>query len=94
MNWTEENITNYKNRLIEKGVPVIFDIEHFRRLLGIKKSYFYKLFYGLKYQYKEVEIPKRKIGEYRKLTVPSKNIKKYNDGYLNLSYILTYVTIV
>ena len=62
MNWTEETIADYKNILIEKGVPVIYDIEHFRRLLGIKKSHFYKLFYGLKYQYKEVEIPKRKIG--------------------------------
>ncbi|MCO8189146.1 retron St85 family RNA-directed DNA polymerase [Streptococcus suis] len=76
INWTEETIADYKNRLIEKGVPVIFDIEHFRRLLGIKKSHFYKLFYGLKYQYKLVKIPKRKIGEYRELTVPSKNIKK------------------
>lgn len=86
MNWTEESITDYKNRLSENGVPVIFDIEHFRRLVGVKKSSFYKLFYGLKFQYKEVYIPKRKKGEYRQLTVPSKNIKKIQRWILE--YIL------
>lgn len=73
--WTELEIKEYRDLLKQNGVPVIFDIEHLRRLIGIDKIKFYKILYKLEYQYREIEIPKRKKGEFRVLSVPSRNLK-------------------
>ncbi|HFI0508275.1 TPA: reverse transcriptase domain-containing protein, partial [Streptococcus suis] len=73
--WTEFEIEEYRKQLIKKGVPVIFDLEHLRRLIGFEKNKFYKIFYKLEYQYREIKIPKRKKGEFRVLSVPSRNLK-------------------
>lgn len=73
--WTDQDIREYRNKLEANGVPVIFDLEHLRRLIGIEKKYFYKVFYKLEYQYREITIPKRKPGQFRILSVPSRNLK-------------------
>lgn len=78
--------STYEKNLIINGVPVIYDIEHFRRLIGMEKKYFYRLYHGLKYHYRNIRIPKRKVGEYRDLLVPSKNLKKLQRWILE--YIL------
>lgn len=73
--WTEQEIRKYRDKLKANGVPVIFDLEHLRRLIGIEKKYFYKVFYRLKYQYREITIPKKKPNQFRTLSVPSRNLK-------------------
>ena len=73
--WTESEIKEYSNKLNNNGVPVIFDVEHLRRLIGLEKNKFYKMFFKLELQYREIIIPKRKNGEFRTLSVPSRNLK-------------------
>lgn len=73
--WTKQEIFDYRKNLIDNSVPVIFDLEHLRRLIGVKKKTFYKIFYKLKYQYREIQISKKKPNQYRTLSVPSRNLK-------------------
>lgn len=73
--WSTENIKQYSLVLKKNRVPVIFDTEHLRRLLGVEKSDFYGILFKLEYQYHEVEIPKKMQGETRKLLLPSIKLK-------------------
>lgn len=70
-----DEIVNYSMILQEKQLPVIFDLEHFRRLLNMKKKDFYKIYYSLTTQYKESSIPKNNGKGFRRLTSPSENLK-------------------
>lgn len=69
-----EACVNYANRLVENGLPVIFDLDHFCLLLGIEKRYFTATLFCKEFHYREYYIPKRSGGE-RKLLIPSLTLK-------------------
>ncbi len=64
----------YANRLIDSNLPVIFDIDHFCLLIGIKKSDLCRFIYSDSYFYTKTKIPK-KSGGYRELDIPSADLK-------------------
>ncbi|UDB46120.1 retron St85 family RNA-directed DNA polymerase [Bacillus safensis] len=70
-----ESTISYARALKDNGVPVIFDIQHLRRLLRITKSDFKRLYYAKKNQYKTVEIPKNNGTGSRLLSIPSIDLK-------------------
>lgn len=72
--WTKEMIYEYTSYLTQKGFPVIFDIEHIRRLLGMKSEEFYKLINSVDSEYYLHKIPKRN-GYKRALDIPSNRLK-------------------
>ena len=80
--WTEESIENYERRLESNRLPVIFDVEHLRRLIGVKKKYFYKLTNSIEDYYICRFIDKRSGGK-RKLLIPSLNLKIIQTWILN-----------
>ena len=57
--WDEQSIRNYIGLLESKGLPVIFDLEHLRRLIGVEKQYFYKLTNSINESYSFFTIRKR-----------------------------------
>lgn len=64
----------YASRLIDSNLPVIFDIEHFCLLIGIKKVDLCRFVYVDSYYYTNIRIPK-KSGGYRELDIPSADLK-------------------
>lgn len=80
---------NYAKKLSLKKIPVIFDIEHLCRLIGISQFEFYKIYATLNYQYSSIKI-KKKSGGFRELNVPSENLK-YIQRWI-LDNILYYVS--
>lgn len=70
----------YASNLIEKDLPVIFDIKHLSKLMGIKYSVLSHYIANTEYLYSEFSIPKRN-GGYRTIDSPSLNLKKFKDGY-------------
>ncbi|MGL4731502.1 MAG: retron St85 family RNA-directed DNA polymerase [Clostridium sp.] len=64
----------YSKRLTDNGLPVIFDMYHFEKLVGVKKSYIYSIINSKDEYYRETSIPKRKDG-FRKLRIPVRNLK-------------------
>ncbi|WP_049487827.1 reverse transcriptase domain-containing protein [Streptococcus parasanguinis] len=80
--WTEESIENYERLLESKGLPVIFDVEHLRRLIGVKKKDFYKLTNSIDACYTCRLIDKRNGGK-RELLIPSFNLKIIQTWILN-----------
>ena len=69
-----QNIEYYIQRLDKLGVPLIFDSEHLRRLIGINKNSFYTLIENMNLHYHSMLIPK-KTGDYRIISKPSVNLK-------------------
>ncbi len=66
---------SYATRLLDEGLPVIFDVKHLTLLLGIDPFAFGELFYSVDaYGYHKMEIPK-KSGGTRNLSVPSVDLK-------------------
>lgn len=72
--WTEESIEIYERRLKSNGLPVIFDVEHLRRLIGVEKKYFYKLTNSVDASYISRFIDKRSVGK-RHILIPGFNLK-------------------
>ena len=72
--WTKESIEIYERQLESNRLPVIFDIEHLRRLIGVEKKYFYKLTNSVDASYISRLIDKRNGGK-RKLLIPGFNLK-------------------
>ena len=68
-------ILEYAQNLSEIGVPVIFDIQQFRRLLRLTTKDFNSIYYSLSKQYREIEISKRNRDEFRNLSIPSIRLK-------------------
>ncbi|MGQ8874553.1 retron St85 family RNA-directed DNA polymerase [Paenibacillus sp. TSA_86.1] len=66
---------DYSSRLLENSLPVIFDKEHLAQLLGLDMKYFFHLFMKADFFYKNVQIPKKKIGQYRNISVPTEGLK-------------------
>lgn len=71
-----QTLLDYAMTLNSVNVPVIFDIKHLRRLLKFTKLNFRSIYYSIPYQYHEVQIPKNNGKGFRKLALPSKNLKK------------------
>lgn len=65
----------YSERLISKGMPVIFDGQHLAKLLGINFSILSYYVYSNNKFYQEFEIDKKSGGS-RKIEAPSRNLKK------------------
>lgn len=72
--WTKESIKIYERQLESNRLPVIFNIEHLRRLIGVEKKYFYKLTNSVDASYISRFIDKRNGGK-RKLLIPGFNLK-------------------
>ncbi|MCU6793729.1 retron St85 family RNA-directed DNA polymerase [Paenibacillus sp. WQ 127069] len=67
----------YASRLINNGLPVIFDPDHLAMMIGLEPIYIKRLFYFSNKSeklYKEIEIPK-KTGGFRTLSVPIEGLK-------------------
>lgn len=70
------NISNYCTKLTNQSLPIILDVEHLRRLIGVPKNNFYKIVFSPKYQYNRQSIFKKNNIEKRQLLIPSENLKK------------------
>lgn len=75
--YTEKNISedlkkcllDYAVVLLEKGVPVIYDLDHLCALLGLKKYYVTSVIFCSNAYYREFKIKKRS-GGYREIRAP------------------------
>ncbi|KPN94550.1 retron St85 family RNA-directed DNA polymerase [Lysinibacillus sp. ZYM-1] len=70
-----ESTLSYARNLKENGVPVIFDIQHLRRLLNLNKTDFKRIYYARQHQYNTIEIPKNNGKGTRTLSIPSLDLK-------------------
>ena len=50
---------SYSERLLDNNLPVIFDKEHFAKLIGLKKEYVFQILMVTEMFYKEISIPKK-----------------------------------
>lgn len=64
----------YANRLLDNGLPVIFDTKHLALLIGILPSDLTKLVFCQELFYKKAYIPKKNGGS-RELDMPSLELK-------------------
>ena len=62
-------LLDYASVLIDKGVPVVFDLDHLCALLGLKKSYVTSVVFGSSAHYRNFRIRKRS-GEFREISAP------------------------
>ena len=75
--YTEKNVSedlkksllDYAAVLFERGVPVIYDLDHLCALLGLKKFYVTSVIFCSKAHYREFEIKKRS-GGFRQIRAP------------------------
>lgn len=70
-----DKCTQYAGNLYNKKLPIIFDIKHLSRLMGINYTVLFHYIYNTQKFYKEFKIPKRS-GEYRNIDAPSLNLKR------------------
>ena len=84
--WTKESIKIYERQLESNRLPVIFNIEHLRRLIGVEKKYFYKLTNSVDASYISRFIDKRNGGK-RKLLIPGFNLNLFKPGFYIISCI-------
>jgi RNA-directed DNA polymerase len=75
-----ELLADYANSLHIKNLPIIFELEHFCFLLGIDKSYVYRVIYRTHLFYRRFAIKKKNNG-YRDIQSP----------YPKLKYIQTWI---
>lgn len=64
----------YANRLLDNGLPVIFDVKHLALLIGIETAELTKMVFSGERYYTEAKIPK-KSGGFRSLYIPSAELK-------------------
>ena len=67
--------TQYALNLYNKNLPIIFDIKHLSKLMGVNYSVLFYYIFNTQNFYKEFIIPK-KSGENRIIDAPSLNLKK------------------
>ncbi len=60
---------NYVETLVPKNLPVIFEVEHLSKLVGIEITELQKMISSPHYFYREFSIPKKRGGK-RKITAP------------------------
>lgn len=66
---SKKKLLHYAAVLLEKGVPVIYDLDHLCVLLGLKKIYVSSVIFASKYHYRHFKIKKR-TGGYREICAP------------------------
>lgn len=64
----------YANRLLQNGLPVIFDTKHLALLIGISVEELCKMVFAEDRYYSSTRIPKRS-GGFRELDIPSPDVK-------------------
>ena len=64
-----------KINLTVLSIESITSLEDLRKKMGVKKKYFYRVLFSHDKFYREIEVPKRKSGQFRKLSVPSMALK-------------------
>ena len=69
-----QHCLEYAKPLLDRGFPVIYDDEHFSRLVGIDLYFLYKMAFGSKRFYRYFTIPK-KSGKRRKIAEPLPMLK-------------------
>lgn len=57
------------------SIESITSLEDLRKKMGVKKKYFYRVLFSHDKFYREIMVPKRKNGQFRKLSVPSMALK-------------------
>lgn len=87
---------SYAERLLESGLPVIFDLEHLALLIGMEVDALEILLYTINtYQYKQIYLPK-KSGGTRTISIPSMDLKYIQRwilrNILNRMHISVYAT--
>lgn len=60
---------HYARPLIEQGLPVIYNVDHFSKLVGVKAEYLYSMANGAKAFYRSFRIPKSN-GKMRQISAP------------------------
>ncbi|XOI98291.1 retron St85 family RNA-directed DNA polymerase [Paenibacillus polymyxa] len=83
-------VSRYASNLIKNQVEVIFDVEHFCKLVDCSKFFVLSLMNETNPYYKKIVIPK-KSGESRLISIPSDDLKNIQSYILN--YILEFVPI-
>jgi retron-type reverse transcriptase len=78
-----EATISHAQTLKENGVPIIFDMQHLRRLLKLTESDFKRLYYARDQQYRTIEIPKNNGSGTRTLSLPSIDLKYLQRWILN-----------
>ena len=53
-----ESCLNYAKPLIAQGLPVIYNVDHFSKLVGVKTEYLYSMANGARCFYRNFRIPK------------------------------------
>ena len=69
-----EKCVKYASRLLENGLPVIFDTKHLSLLIGIRPVDLTKMIFAEELFYRQIGIPK-KSGGIRQLDIPSYDLK-------------------
>lgn len=70
-----EEYTVLIKKLVSNKVPIIFEIEHLSKLVGINVSTLYSMIFSTEKFYRSFDIL-QKNGEYRTITTPFKSLKK------------------
>lgn len=65
---------SYASRLIDCGMPVVFNLDHFSKLLGIELDRFMRMLYISDALYRTLRIPKKR-GGYRTISIPTKTLR-------------------
>ena len=69
-----DRCVRYASRLLENGLPVIFDTKHLSLLIGIRPGDLTKMIFAEDLFYRQIGIPK-KAGGIRQLDIPSYDLK-------------------
>jgi len=80
-----------KINLTVLSIESITSLEDLRKKMGVKKKYFYRVLFSHDKFYREIEVPKRKSGQFRKLSVPSmalKNMQRSNALFIETFLII------
>lgn len=73
-----------------ENIPVFSSLEDLRKKMGISTAFFYKAIFASDFFYKEILIPKRKVGKFRTLKVPPVFLKNMQRWILdNILYFIS-----
>ncbi len=67
---------NYAKTLFDQNLPIIYDLDHLANLVGYNKLYIMKVCNAQNLFYREFKIPKKREGEFRKISEPLPNLKQ------------------
>lgn len=70
-----QDCLSYAKPLIERGLPVIYDVKDFAKLVGVPRTELYRMANGTRSFYRHFEIPKSN-GKMRKISAPMPRLKR------------------